>query len=195
MEHLFEKLKAAVVDAAVNPDFRHHKWYIKYHLEIVEQIAMELCDTYSHADRKLVSMLVWFHDYGKMLDFDDQYEKTLTEGKNKLVELQFPNELVEKIIHYIDLADKKVNLESNDTPIEIKILSSADGAAHLVGPFFALYWYENPDRAIDSLLEGNTNKALIDWEKKIVLPEVKKAFLNRHLLILEQSGKLPKKFL
>lgn len=195
MNNLFQKLKSTVIEAAQKTEFRHHKWYVKYHLEIAESIAMELCDKYPEADRELVKMLVWFHDYGKMLDFDDQYQKTLTDGKLKLEELGFPSDLIDKIIHHINTSDKKINLGASNIPIEIKILSSSDGAAHLAGPFFQMFSYENPDKPVDELLQGQINKAKTDWEMKIVLPEIKKAFQGRHNLILEQNGILPPKYL
>ncbi len=44
-------------------------------------------------------------------------------------------------------------------------------------------------------MASNINKANKDWERKIVLPEVKRAFKARFKLVLEQNGKIPKNFL
>jgi alpha-L-fucosidase len=74
------------------------------------------------------------HDYGKIVDYDHQYEATLTKGKEKLIEFGFSTELTEKVIAYIKLFDAKKNLLV--APIEIQIVSSADGASHFVGPFY-----------------------------------------------------------
>jgi hypothetical protein len=195
METLVKNFRKQVVIAAQNPNFIHHQWYVKYHLEIVEKISLELCDHYPNADRDLVILLVWLHDYGKMINSIDPHQATLTYGKAKLLKLGFSPPLVEKVISFIDLFDKKIDLDKDFTPIEVKIVSSADAASHLVGPFYYMWMHENGDRDPFYLMESTLKKAKMEWEKKIVLPEVKQAFSDRQSFTLELNGLLPEKFL
>ncbi len=191
MKRLVQKFRKHVQILAANPAFVHHKWYNKYHLEIVERIAIELCQRYKKADKDLVILLVWMHDYGKIAL--DNNTKDLIKAKKALQKIGFEEETIKKAAQYIESTDRYESL--NQAPIEVKIISSADAAAHLVGPFYSLWWYENPQKRIEDLIDGDIKKALKDWNKKIVLPEIKKTFRERHRVLLEQRDILNHKFL
>jgi hypothetical protein len=67
MQEKIEAWKAHVREVSANPGFVHHEWFVRWHLEIVERIAFELCEKYPAADKELVEVMVWLHDYGKAL--------------------------------------------------------------------------------------------------------------------------------
>lgn len=186
-------LKQKVIEHTANPQFRHHLWYTKYHLEVVEQIAHELCDLYPEANRQYVDTLLWLHDYEKVVDFDSQYNTELAATKQLMESVGYDPEVVAEMAESIILYNAKTDLES--AKIEIQIVSSADAASHLVGPFVTLYWYENPNKSILELQQDNLKKLSIDWDAKITLPEVKQAFEARYKMALEVAGVLPSSYL
>jgi hypothetical protein len=199
MEDKITLFKQHVTEASSNPNFLHHKWFVKWHLEIVQKLASELCGQHPEADRDLVELMVWLHDYGKILDFDDEYGKTLTAGRQKLTELGFPPEVVTRAIDYIEILDKKLEIDLRQSPIEVQIVSTADGCSHMVGPFLEIFWNEVSDKTFagknfEELMALNRSKIEKDWDHKIVLPEARKAFENRYRFLREQTGDLPATF-
>lgn len=184
-----------MVDAASNPSFRHHQWYVRYHLEIVERIAAELARDHPEADPDLVRVLVWLHDYGKTLDTRNEHEATLCAGREELLTAGFDPVFADQAVAYVELLDQKADIDLTGAPIEVRIVSTADGCSHLVGPFFHLWWQENADRPFEQLMADNRHKLHQDWTRKIVLPEARAAFEPRYRLLQEQFGALPDRFL
>jgi hypothetical protein len=195
MKELIRTFKNHVKEASVATDFVHNKWFVQWHLEIVEAISFELLEYYPEADKYLVEVMVWLHDYGKIIDFDNQYQATQTLGRKKLIEIGFDREFVDVAISNIDILDKKMTVDISQSPIEVQIVSSADGCSHMVGPFMQLWWYENHEKQYEDLMEDNLKKVEKDWNRKIVLPEARNAFTSRYRHLLEQSGKLPSKYI
>jgi hypothetical protein len=187
------KLKRHVKQAAHAHSFVHNDWFVSYHLHIVERIALELCAIYKEADSSIVRALVWIHDYGKLFDLTNQHKATGIFGKPALRSLKFEDSIIDLLIYYVEILDRK-GPDLYRAPIEVKIVSSADGASHMVGPFFYFWWRENHTQAIEKLLHENRRKLRISWDK-IVLPEVRRAFQSRYDFLREQFGDFPSHFL
>ena len=181
---LISTLKQHLIEKASDPAFIHHKWFVKYHLEIVEKIALQLAKKYPSTDKDLLLTLVWMHDYGKIIEFNNQYNATHEKGAKFMQGIGFNNTFIETVLRHISALDKKKDL--NKYPcIEVKIVSTADALSHLVGPFFALYWYENPDMPIQKIMKENLRKFNTDWEQKIVLPYIKRKYNSKRQSFLE----------
>ena len=192
-QQILDKLKLAVTERSTDENFVHHKWFIKYHLEIVENIATELCEKYPQANKFRVLTLTWLHDYEKIIDFDNQYNTELEATKELMRQIGFKPDFIEEMTTDLNMYNAKDNLQA--ASIEIQIVSSSDAASHSVGPFMCLYWYENPDKSIEDLMAANIRKLSVDWEKKITLPEVKEAFMKYRNFNLQVAGQLPTKYL
>lgn len=188
-----------VKEAASNPNFLHHKWFVQWHLEIVEKIASELCEHHKEANREMVEVMVWLHDYGKILDFDHEYTATQEYGPKILAQLGFDPKFAEAALKGIELLDRKNEIDLRQAPIEVQIVSSADGCSHMVGPFLHIFWNEATDKTFagktfEELMHLNRAKVEKDWSRKVVLPEARQAFEGRYKIILEQTGMLPARY-
>ena len=94
--------------------------------------------------------------------------------------------------------DKKMELDLHHVPIEVQIVSSADGCSHMIGPFLNIFWHEATDatftgKTFERLMDLNRRKIDKDWTRKIVLPEARAAFEQRYTFLRQQAGELPYK--
>ena len=192
-QQILDNLKAVVATRSADENFVHHKWFITYHLDIVEDIATELCEKYPDANKFKVLTLAWLHDYEKIIDFDNQYNTGLVATRELMEQVGFEPKFIEDMATDLNAYNAKEDLEM--ASIEIQIVSSSDAASHSVGPFMCLYWYENPTMTIEELKLANIRKISIDWDKKITLPEVKEAFAKYRDFSLQVAGQLPNKYL
>ena len=84
-------------------------------------------------------------------------------------------------------------MDLSTAPIETQIISSADGASHMVGTFYPGYFGDGD--GFVSIQKRLKQKMEIDWNRKITLPEVKNAFGERYTRMRELLGEFPEKFL
>lgn len=194
MKEALTKFKNIVIDNFSKKDFTYHEWMVDYHLKIVEKIAMELCDIYKEADMDIVLALVWFHDFGKPIDEKNERVITLQEAPKTMLECGFSQEFIGKIIEYWQLMERKNEIDIRTTPIEVQIVSSADGASHFTGVFYPSYFNEDGDN-FATTQKHLREKIEKDWNRKIVLPEVQKAFESRYLRAKEMLGEFSDNFL
>lgn len=195
MENKLNKFKEIVIENCKNKDFEYREWFIADHLIIVERIAMELCDIYKEADRDIVTALVWFHDFGKPIDIKNERKLTEEKGREALVDVGFTSDFIDKVFTYWERMEMKNEIDISKEAIEVQIVSTADGASHFVGQFYPGFFSDEPKEGIEWVREELRKKIKVDWERKIVLPEVKKAFADRYLKALELLGEYPDNFI
>ena len=179
MEEFLNKLRQYITEKAADPQFIHHKWFTKWHLAIVETLSNDMLRYYPEADESTLIALSWMHDYGKIVDFDTQYDhKHIEAGRQEMIRLGFDEAFATKIAESIKIFDKKDHLENES--IEIRIVSSADACSHLVGPWISLYWQENPNIPFETIMKENARKLGGEWELKVTIPEAVRAYQQLH---------------
>ena len=193
MTEPIQKLKEIVRVNNTNPDFTYHEWMFEHHLEIVHRIAIELCDIYTEADREVVEALVWFHDYGKSIDEENEREVTLTKGPEVMLECGFAPDFISKVLEYWELMEQKNEIDIRTTPIEVQIISTADGCSHFVGMFYPSFFGDG--HTIEVTKQHLREKIEQDWNRKIVLPDAREAFEARYLRAKELLGEYPERFI
>ena len=184
-----QKLKNRVKELCADERFVHHKWYFKYHLEIIERIVNELREFYPGANYETVESMIWCHDLEKIVRNQGVTPSEI------LAEIGFSEDEIANRVELTKTMDAHREIDLNKAIIEVKIISSADAAAHFVGPFYLIYWYENPTMTIENLMDGDLEKLERDWKRKVVLPEIKEFMRLRNSFQLEQHGVFPDKFL
>ena len=189
------EFKQTVIENCKNDNFEYREWFIKDHLDIVEKISMELCDIYKEADRDLVFALVWFHDFGKPIDSKNERVVTEEKGISLMKEIGFTQDFIDRVFNSWIRMEMKNEIDISKESIEVKIVSSADGASHFVGKFYSTYFMDDKKENIEITEKRIADKIKQDWEKKIVITEVKEAFREKYLKALEITGKYPDKFI
>ena len=179
MEETLAKLRAFITEKASDTNFRHHKWFVTWHLQIVETLSKDMAKYYPDADINTLIALSWMHDYGKIIDYDTQYDHSHIEaGRQEMIRLGFDEAFATKIAESVKIFDRKDGLENES--IEIRIVSSADACSHLVGPFLSIYWHENPDMPFEDIMRENARKFGTEWEAKVTIPEAMQAYQQLH---------------
>jgi len=195
MQDKLNKFKEIIKENCRNENFEFREWFVNDHLMIVERIAMELCDIYKEADKDIVTALVWFHDFGKPIDIKNERELTKEKGIEALRDIGFDKDFIDKVFRYWERMEMKNEIDISKEMIEVQIVSTADGASHFVGQFYPGFFSDEPKEGIEWVREEIRKKIKVDWERKIVLPEIKKAFKYRYLNALELLGEYPDRFM
>jgi len=160
---MLEEIKEKVKKECSDIGFKHNLWYWDYHILPMKEVALELARKYD-LDLELIEMIVYLHDIGKIRGLDNHAE-TGAEIVSEMLKDYPDKDLIVECV-------SKHNKPSPEDRMEVKLIASADAVSHFLSPFFEIFFWENPDRDIKSICEGNLWKMEKDWNK-ILLPEAK----------------------
>ena len=144
--------------AANDPSFKHHKWYVKHHLDYVMAIAKAIVKSNEPEDQQLIHDMVWMHDYPKMLGDKDNFE-LVREFMYKHRSERYTNRLMNQLRWMEEI--KSPDWSGKTTTIAA-VMSVADALAHYYGPFFQIYIDENPDMSMEEIKKSNRQKLAKD---------------------------------
>ena len=170
-----DSIAQEVAEAFQVPAFIYSEWYVQWHLQVVERIALELCERYPDADTSVVRLLAWLHDYGKLFDIVASHAATQTHLPTLFAGRNFPRELAQQLLDAIAMIDRKQPEELAQATIEVRIVSSADALAHYESPLMMLHWLSHPGTSVTDALASHCGKMQRDTPK-ICLPEAHARF-------------------
>jgi guanylate kinase len=145
--------------AATDKSFKHHKWYVKHHLDYVMAIMKRMPKVMGNWDKQMVDM-VWMHDYPKMMGKGQDLSVV-----NDLLTTHRGEDYAYQVVHQLHLMErlKKSDWDSlTEYSMVAANLSTADALAHYYGPFFQIYIDENPDMSMEEIKKSNRQKLAKD---------------------------------
>lgn len=185
MQEKIQALINKVTENCSRSDFEYREWFVNYHLRIVEEIALKLCESYPEADKNVVHVMAWTHDFSKPLTTSKEDEKVqlIPMVRENLAQLGFESEFVNRVCAALEEVESKDAKPIAEASIEARIISSADGAAHFLSPFF--YTYFGNRGSVVEIMQKVLTKAQRDWDKKITLPEARNLVRARYEALQE----------
>lgn len=147
--------------AATDKSFKHHKWYVKHHLDYVMAIAKAIVNSDEPEDQQLIHDMVWMHDYPKMMGDKENFELV-----RELVSKHRSERYTDRLMNQLRWMEEIKSPDwSGGTTTIAAVMSTADALAHYYGPFWQIYLDENPDTPIDELKQSNAEKLEKDKRK------------------------------
>ena len=145
--------------AATDKSFKHHKWYVKHHLDYVMAIMKRMPKVMGNWDKQMVDM-VWMHDYPKMMGKGQDLSVV-----NDLLTTHRGEDYAHQVVHQLHLMERLKKSDWNpltEYSMVAANLSTADALSHYYGPFFQIYIDENPDMSMEEIKKSNRQKLAKD---------------------------------
>ncbi len=160
----------------VRPAFEPDFW--ERHIVLVHKYCVLLAEKL-HADKEVVELAAYLHDYGRVMDpaRRDEHQLTGAELAPKVLE-GYPEETVRHVQACIRTHRGSVDLKPGT--IEAQILANADAMAHLDAvPWFLRLRYAKGE-SVEEATAWLRQKLERNWTKKLTLPEARKLVRKKH---------------
>ena len=168
-----DPIKVAAITSATAPTFKHHKWYLRYHLDVVMDITNELMSpNVTDEEKRIMHDMVWMHDYPKMKGDPDNFEIV-----RELVTKHRGATYADELVGYLEEVEALKSPDFSKAHLYSYTISTADALSHYTGPFFQYYIDENPDMSMDEIKASNLAKLEKD-KVKLRLPGYENALDN-----------------
>jgi len=160
----------------------------KYHLEKVVEYALDLSDKVN-ADRKVVELGAWLHDYGRLTIPENDpihHETGATEGAEYMKELGVDADTIEKVKHCI-LSHRAREGDKPET-LEAEVIANADAVSHFDIVPLLFWWGALSGKSYDESREWVIGKLKRDWDEKLTLPEAREMVEKKYKTLKEVLG-------
>lgn len=148
----------------------HKSWYVKDHLDIVQNVVDDLHTKYG-GDKNILDLMVYTHDLAKAMNNEKMSHRETIEPVLK--EMGIADNVINTVISNVEMMDKVKKEDVADLPVEVKILSTADALSHYTTGdrgFLNIFSNETSDADMSDIEASNKNKLAKD-KRKILLPE------------------------
>jgi len=183
-EDIVEKIRQFVEIECKKPNANYPTAY-KYHFVHMHDYAKQLAEKLG-ADVELVEIAAWLHDIGSIINGRKDHHITGAKiAEEKLKELDYPQDRIEKVKFCILNHRGSKENENNRNIIEAKIIAEADSISSfdfIEGLFSAAFVTEKLSReeaknSIRQKLQNKWNQLSLEESKKLIKPRYEAAML------------------
>lgn len=175
MDQRLEKIYKIVESSFEEVDY-------KYHTLAVVKYSKKLAKIYK-ADDEVIEIAAILHDIGRVDIKNDDVHHVLgaQEAEKILKDLQYSEELIEKVKHCIE--SHSINKGPDPETMEAKIIANADAMTHFDMLTVFYFWQSKRNIEFDEITNWIENKLENDWNKKLTFPEAKKMVEDKYKAI------------
>jgi len=172
-----EGVRSYVEEECKKPTSKYGYGPYEFHFVPMVKYAEKLSDELG-GDKEIISIAGWLHDIGSIIyGRKDHHITGAALAENKLRELNYPKEKIEKVKNCILNHRGSLNKEQNT--LEEKIIAEADALSNfdnISGIFMAAFVYEKLDQeeareSVKKKLENKYKQLRFEQSKKIIKPK------------------------